>query len=368
MCKSYRVCLWVSVIVLWTLRGLAGDTLYSVVPIWPPAFEGGADSSGRALNDAGQVLGSRRVYYPDGTQGGRAFLYTDGAGSVELPEPTSWAFLSYADLNNGGQMAVYGRPSGSDQVEPYRYSQATGFQPLGTFGGSRTETSAINNSGQVTGFSEGTDGHSYAYRYTDGVGLENLGMAFNNSRGYAINDRGWVAGYADGNAVIFRDEGNTVLLPGVARGINEAGNVVGTTTIVPGHPTAFVLLNGEMLILGDDVFGQPILYDINNQNVAVGSTGGGTALIWSYSETSSGLVDLNTLIPEDSGWTLIGATAINDAGQITGGGIYNGEFLGFRLDPIPEPSTWLLFGLGSLALWGWQRGKPREGAAEHPVP
>ena len=51
------------------------------------------------------------------------------------------------------------------------------------------------------------------------MGLENVGAAFSGSVGYAINDQGWVAGYGDGNAVLFRDEGDTVLLPGVVRGI-----------------------------------------------------------------------------------------------------------------------------------------------------
>jgi probable HAF family extracellular repeat protein len=210
----------------------------------------------------------------------------------------------------------------------------------------------------VAGFSETPDGHSHAYRYTDGVGLENIGKAFSSSVGYAINDRGWVAGYGDGNAVIFRDEGNAVLVPGAARGINNAGNVVGDTTIVPGHPTAFVYLDSQMLILGDNVFGSPTLRDINNQNVAVGSGFSGTdltALLWSYSSTSSGLVDLNSLIPVDSGWYLAAASAINDSGQITGWGLLNGERLSYRLDPIPEPSTWALLALGCAIFLARQR-------------
>jgi probable HAF family extracellular repeat protein len=306
--------------------------------------------AGFGINDLGTVAGE----YSGSTEAAgyflRAFSYSDGAGTVQVPWP-SGSGSSAVGINNSGQIALTG---GSGSLGAYRYTPSVGYQSMGSFGGSQTEAAGINNSGQVTGFSETAAGQSHAYRYTDAVGLQDIGIGFTSSRGYAINDRGWVAGRADGNAAIFRDEGNFVLLPGVARGINEAGNVVGNTTIVPGHPTAFVYLNGQTLILGDDVFGQPILYDINNQDVAVGASGDGKALLWSYSETSSGLVDLNTLVPADSGWTLLSARAINNSGQIVGNGIFNGEFLVFRADPVPEPSTWLLFSLGGVLVW-WVR-------------
>jgi probable HAF family extracellular repeat protein len=257
---------------------------------------------------------------------------------------------------------VWGKPLADREVQAYRYSAATGFEPLGNFGGTRTEAEDINNSGQVTGFSEGADGRIHAYRYTDGVGLENVGTGFNNSKGYAINDQGWVAGYADGNAVVFRDEGNIVLLPGSARGLNDVGNVVGTTTIVPGHTTAFVYLDGHMFILGDNVFGLPILYDINNQDLAVGAgylDGNRVAMLWSEAllgTEPAGLVDLNSLIPQDSGWILTSALAINDSGQIVGNGFLNGEWLAYRLDPVPEPSSWALLGFaGFICLFAQRR-------------
>jgi hypothetical protein len=43
-------------------------------------------------------------------------------------------------------------------------------------------------------------------------------------------------------------------------------------------------------------------------------------------------VDLNSFLPNDSGWTLYGASAINDSGQIVGTGIHNGLTEAF-IDP-----------------------------------
>jgi probable HAF family extracellular repeat protein len=71
------------------------------------------------------------------------------------------------------------------------------------------------------------------------------------------------------------------------------------------------------------------------------------------------LTDLNDFLPPDSGWTLIGASAINDQGQIVGYGQHNGQTRAFLLTPgqvvpaVPEPGTLTLFGLGTLGLLGW---------------
>jgi hypothetical protein len=48
-------------------------------------------------------------------------------------------------------------------------------------------------------------------------------------------------------------------------------------------------------------------------------------------------VDLNSLIPPNSGWKLRMANAINDRGQIVGRGLLNGQKRGFLLEPITRP-------------------------------
>jgi len=77
------------------------------------------------------------------------------------------------------------------------------------------------------------------------------------------------------------------------------------------------------------------------------------------------MIDLNTLIPAGSGWTLQVGTAMNDNGQITGYGIINGElhaflltpvaynFVGF-LQPVDNPPTVNLAKAGQTLAEQWQ--------------
>lgn len=98
--------------------------------------------------------------------------------------------------------------------------------------------------------------------------------------------------------------------------------------------------------------------DINEQNQVVG-----TSLTWAYISSLSDpdkyhafiweddlMVDLNALIPQDSGWTLNIAYAINNNGDIVGTGWFDGQQHGFILvsetpdpgeDPVPIPEPLL---------------------------
>jgi probable HAF family extracellular repeat protein len=64
------------------------------------------------------------------------------------------------------------------------------------------------------------------------------------------------------------------------------------------------------------------------------------------------MVDLNSLIDPQSGWVLASASGINDSGQITGTGIYQGQTHAFLITPpsVPEPSPPLLIVVGVLCL------------------
>jgi probable HAF family extracellular repeat protein len=78
----------------------------------------------------------------------------------------------------------------------------------------------------------------------------------------------------------------------------------------------------------------PCCHTINDRGEVVGLSIDGTtfssrALVWQDKMP----VDLNTLIPADSGWYLQSALSINDAGKIVGYGTINGNVHAFLAIP-----------------------------------
>ena len=75
--------------------------------------------------------------------------------------------------------------------------------------------------------------------------------------------------------------------------------------------------------------------------------------------------NLNNLIDPASGWRLDRATGINDAGQIVGEGLFNGDLHVFLL--VPEPPTVILATCGMAVLVFTMRRRrripPRQGLA-----
>lgn len=73
---------------------------------------------------------------------------------------------------------------------------------------------------------------------------------------------------------------------------------------------------------------------LNNEGEAVGLTvDGNTFNMRAVLVLDGRLIDLNTLIPSNSGWSLQAASSINDAGQIVGWGTINGETHAFLATP-----------------------------------
>ena len=49
------------------------------------------------------------------------------------------------------------------------------------------------------------------------------------------------------------------------------------------------------------------------------------------------MTDLNALLPQDSAWVLVEATAINDSGAIVGWGYFNNQLRAYTLTPATTP-------------------------------
>lgn len=144
---------------------------------------------------------------------------------------------------------------------------------------------------------------------------------------------------------VFTDLGTFGGTFGAATGLNEVGHVVGMATY-PGDTIlrAFLWKNGvksDLGTIGSDPCSQA--YAINSHGQVVGWSGffcpgGNSGSIRAFlSENGGPMVDLNTLIPANSGISLIAASNINDRGEIAGVGLLlNGDTRAFLLIPCEE--------------------------------
>jgi probable HAF family extracellular repeat protein len=194
----------------------------------------------------------------------------------------------------------------------------------------------INNFGQVVGWASfmSAEGHG---------GSRGLDQAFLWSEGGIRVIRQGIGVlredlHSSADAMVLRED-----LQSRARAINDRGLVVGGSLTHGGHHHAFLwneLTGMEDLgtltpgVLGatssDVVFSEANA--INNSGEVVGGSfssergeseeGGKHAFFWSE---STGMQDLNVLLPPNSGWTLLRAHDINESGQILCEGLHTGS-------------------------------------------
>jgi probable HAF family extracellular repeat protein len=292
------------------------------------------------------------------------------------------------DINKANQVVgAMGSPS-----HAFLYSSRRTID-LGTLGGGSSIAYAINDNGVVAGGADTASGVHHAFTWTSGA-MKDLGTtgSWSASEGHAINLKGYVVGdlWNPGisNSAGFLWNGATMTqLPNLggpwmefALAINRSGMVVGSASTANGwmHAFSYAASTGVVTDLGT-LPGDPqsTAYGINDAGVAVGTSDNGGShrpVMWSNGQitalpplvagaaseaddvnyagvivgTSNGravlwnngvVVDLNTQIPSNSGWTLTQASAINNSGYIVGIGFHNGAQQAFMLSPDTTPPT-----------------------------
>ena len=146
----------------------------------------------------------------------------------------------------------------------------------------------------------------------------------------------------------------------VALGINEVGEVVGRSATAAGQNVTVYWGAGQtspelLPVLSENPGSYVRAWQINDSSLVVGELRDATdaerfATLWTRDTSGWVNVDLQTLIPADSGWDLSGALSINNSDQIVGYGTFDGEQRGFLLTPVSVPEPGLLFGMGAIAL------------------
>ena len=147
-----------------------------------------------AINDSGVCAGTA-LYNSDENQR-HVSVWTGETGygqTVDLGQLNGKSTTAL-DLNDSGQLCGYATGSNA-----WRYTVGVGFENLGTLRNNSTTTaSSLNNSGQVTGTCTLSNFTFRAFRYTDGLGMEDIGTlgGANNLGGDSINNYGDVVGRA----------------------------------------------------------------------------------------------------------------------------------------------------------------------------
>jgi probable HAF family extracellular repeat protein len=285
---------------------------------------GFVESYARGINDADQVVGWSVT--SSGVQ--HAFLWQNGV-MTDLGNLGSDQYSIAYGINNLGQVVGWsGTTSTLLPIHAFLWENGA-MTDLGTIEGPTRQSQAydINDNGQVVGWSDvfhDVDGATHvqvhAALWQNGAWADLTPVTDDcGAEARAINSFGQVAGFKTICAAInystgflwsngtLTDLGTLGGLFSPANGINDAGEVVGFSTLVSNQSSrGFVWQNGTMTNLGSAT---DKAYDIANDGEVVGTGSSGTP----YVLRNGVLVDLGTL-----GGASGNAWRINETGDIVG--------------------------------------------------
>ena len=296
------------------------------------------------------------------------------------------------DVNNSGVVVGYASRSGLFPVtRAFRFDSTVGIEDLGTLGGEDAGARAVNDAGQITGWSNDAEGKGQGFRLDPGSDMFALGGLGTNAGVYpqGINAAGDVVGtsfhFGMQVAFLYTDAGGIQLAGGTPSSsrtylgydVNDAGKIVGYSYLIGafmsgpngagagalGTGWAYAVNNSDQVTGSTGAFdpdshlfrfspavgvedlgalpgGDTVGLDINEAGQIVGrgkaADGVDHAVFW---DEADGLVDLNHLVAPDAGWLLQTAAGVNDNGQIAGTGVIDGQTRGFLLTPFADADT-----------------------------
>jgi probable HAF family extracellular repeat protein len=261
------------------------------------------------INDAGVVVGTKRTRDANHEIMCHAFKWEEGK-ITDLMEGQK-AELVANGINNAGDITctheIIERGFSFEHFIPIQsfLLKAGKLQDLGNLGTYYCEVRAINDKGHVAGIAKPSADTIHAFFWKEGK-LTDLGT-LGGPRSFVVdmNKHDQIIGYSD------RTDKDT------RTGLHHS----------------FLWENGVMKDL-DTATKAPIwAAAINDAGTIVGMAGDDTdrhAVMLQHGK----IIDLNSLLPKDSGWHLGIANDINNRGQIIGYGSYKGKEHAFLLTPV----------------------------------
>ena len=285
-----------------------------------------AESAARMRRWIGLLALAGMLLAAGAAQAGLTYTVTALGNLGDDIDTRAWA------LNDSGQVVGWSRTS-SRITHAFLWEAASGMKDLGALlpEGSESKALGINNLGQVVGHWWGSDFVAHAFLYDPATGMGNLPglVAGGWSYAYAINNAGQITGEAmpsditsRGHAVLWdpatglRDLGTLGGYESQARAISNRGQVVGLTGTSSGGTHAF---------LWDSATGMRDLGTLGTGATSVAEHINDLGQVVGYAETG-GYVNHAFLWDSATGMKDLGAFGlyyshaygINDAGQIIG--------------------------------------------------
>lgn len=321
-----------------------------------------------SLGEIGEVTGYSIDYEP--RQIIESFVFREGRYEVVSPSlrDAKFRFTDYNSAQNAiGFRETEVSPAGRQAVQ-FRDGNITDFQsPIA--GSYAYAAFGINSKNVAVGEIRGNDGIGKAVKWTNGqpqllVQPANVSFIAN----LVINDAGGIGGTVSKNIFEYRPviwSGDQVLeipIPtkqGGLADINNNGVAVGELFDENdiNLSRGYIYSDGGVRVLPSLPGSEYTrIHAINDGNQIVGNSSR-RATLW----TDNRVVDLNDLIPQDSGWVLYSADHINNRGQIAGYGAINGVSRSFLLTPavVPLPPAALSTLTLVPAFLGWARLRKR---------
>lgn len=349
--------------------------LASFLGLFASLIEGGAASlvalSGEGVRSEARSLSADGRIITGGI-GDEAVRWDDGVPTVIGPSDT----FSYGYGVSADGSVIAGENGTMPTQQAARWTSGGGWETLGTLeGGLLSQASGVSADGTIlVGSSVGFETRTYsAFRWTSAGGMVALPGAYSATKANGISADGSViigAGYGSGTtAVRWTSEGIEELAPGVeseAFAVSGDGSrIVGQMHDAEDGRHAFLWTEeGGMMDLGSST-NMSEAQSISDNGLLVGGYDGEGAFIWDADHGRRNLQMVLSLAGVDvSGWSLQYVWDIAFDGEfyyLAGGGWkptsdsgvqMHGFLATIEASAVPEPSTWMLLGLGlGLVLW-----------------
>lgn len=250
---------------------ISAQTKYTQTNI--PMPPGAISLQAMAMNDLGEVIG---IYYvsQDGTVPGIPFLYRNGVTtplSISLGANQASNYVSLRALNNSAEIAG-SAPVSNGQYHAFvvRHGRLRDLGTLVQTAAAASFATAINNRGDIVGSSTDLNGNEVPVAWRRGALLDLRLMLAVPPVGYplAINEREQIlfVDYASPVSYIWQKKNATLVGSVAASGMNNQGQVIGTT--VSNH--AFLWSNGTLLDLHPANYAYSYGQAINNRGQVAG--------------------------------------------------------------------------------------------------